>query len=118
MGNIELADAEHLKELTHRLYNHLYANYSEMAHGGLNNMVDDIMVLDSERIIAQLTKQVTEEVTQRVTEEVTQQVTKNVKEKNKEIIHMLCMGKSAKEIADELQEDVAEVMEIELLLKG
>lgn len=112
-GNIELADAEYLKDLTHKLYNHLYAHYYEMVSGGVNSMVEDMMVLDSERIIAQLTKQVTEEVTKQVTEEVTKQIT----EKNKEMIRLLRDGKTEVDVAEALEMDIEKVMEIAELLR-
>ena len=37
-GNIEASDAVSLKELTLKLYDHLYAHYYEMINGGVNEV--------------------------------------------------------------------------------
>lgn len=70
VGNITPEDARRLYRLTHKLYDHLYAHYSEMEE--LNEMTDESLMLDidiiekehekeleeKDRIIAELEKQV------------------------------------------------------------
>ena len=53
-GNIEASDAVSLKELTLKLYDHLYAHYYEMIDGGVNSMVNDVLELESDKIIARI----------------------------------------------------------------
>ena len=80
LGNIEPADAMQLKELTVRLYKHLYANYDEMERDGVNEIVDDIMELESDKWIAKYKTDMeknTKEVTERVTKQVAKQTTLN-----------------------------------------
>lgn len=71
----------------------------------------------SERIIAQLTKQVTKKVTEEITERVTEEAVKQVTETNKEMIRLLCAGKTEKEVAEALELDIGKVIEIAELLK-
>lgn len=44
LGNITLSDAQKLKRLTHKLYEHIYAHYEEMEV--LNEMTDESLMLD------------------------------------------------------------------------
>lgn len=74
-GIITLSDANRLRSLIQKLYNHLYAHYDEFIKGGFNDMMEDGLVLDVDIIEAELTKKVTERVTKEVTDQVTQQVT-------------------------------------------
>ena len=84
LGNITAADARRLHDLIHKLYNHLYSHYEEFIEGGLNDMMEDGLILETDIIEAELTKkitkQVTEDVTRQVTEDVTRQVTQQVQE--------------------------------------
>lgn len=73
-GNITSTDANKLRGLIQKLYNHLYAHYEELIEGGWNDMMEEGIVLEADIIEA--------EVTKRVTKEVTEQVTKKVNEKN------------------------------------
>ena len=77
-GNITAADAGRLRRLIRKLYGHLYAHYEELAEGGLNDMMEEALILDIDIIEAEITKRVTKEVTKEVTEEVTKEVTEEV----------------------------------------
>ena len=46
-----------------KLYQHLYANYKEFEDGGLNAMMEDGLVLETDILEAEITKRVTAEVT-------------------------------------------------------
>lgn len=72
-GNITISDANRLRSLIRKLYNHLYSHYNEFIEGGFNDMMEDGLVLDVDIIEAELTKKVTKRVTKEVTEQVTQQ---------------------------------------------
>ena len=56
-GNITAADAKLLLELIQKLYNYLYAHYRECAQGGLNNMVNEAFVLETDVLIAEHNKE-------------------------------------------------------------
>ena len=77
-GNITAADAGRLRRLIRKLYGHLYAHYEELAEGGLNDMMEEALILDIDIIEAEITKRVTKEVTKEVAEEVTKEVTEEV----------------------------------------
>ncbi len=68
-GNITAADARRLHDLIHKLYDHLYSHYTEFIEGGLNDMMEDGLILETDIIEAELTKK----ITKRVTDEVTKQ---------------------------------------------
>lgn len=78
VGNITSADANKLRGLIQKLYNHLYSHYEEFIEGGLNDMMEDGLVLEADILEAELTEKITKRVTQEVTEQVTQQVTEQV----------------------------------------
>lgn len=115
-GNIELADAEALKELTRKMYFDLYAGYSEMEDGGINDMVDDITELECFKIIAELKEQVEkevhEEITQELTKEITDKVTKEVTNKvTQEITDKVTKevtNKVTKEVTDKVTKEVTD----------
>lgn len=44
LGNITANDAQKLRRLTHRLYEHIYSHYREMEE--LNDMTDESLILD------------------------------------------------------------------------
>ena len=77
-GNITAADARRLHDLIHKLYNHLYSHYTEFIEGGLNDMMEDGLILETDIIEAELTKKITKRVTDEVTKQVTDEVTKRV----------------------------------------
>lgn len=79
-GNITTTDAGRLRRLVRKLYEHLYAHYEELAEGGLNDIMDESLILDIDIIEAEITKRVTEEVTEEVTAKVTEEVTKRNRE--------------------------------------
>lgn len=63
-GNITISDANRLRSLIRKLYNHIYSHYEEFIEGGFNDMMEDGLVLDVDIIEAELTKKVTQQVTQ------------------------------------------------------
>ena len=80
LGNITSADANKLRGLIQKLYNHLYSHYKEFIEGGLNDMMEDGLVLEADILEAELTEKITKRVTEQVTQEVTEQVTQEVTE--------------------------------------
>ena len=80
LGNITSADANKLRGLIQKLYNHLYSHYKEFIEGGLNDMMEDGLVLEADILEAELTEKITKRVTEQVTKEVTEQVTREVTE--------------------------------------
>ena len=113
-GNIEASDAVSLKELTLKLYDHLYAHYYEMINGGVNSMVNDVLELESDKIIARIRAEFADELehTKEQLEEAREETAKT-----KEIIRQLRAGKEIAEVADELQISTDKVNEIAELLK-
>lgn len=75
LGNITSADANKLRSLIQKLYNHLYSHYEEFIEGRFNNIMEDGLVLEDDILEAELTKKITERVTREITEQITQQVT-------------------------------------------
>jgi len=75
-GNITAADARRLHDLIHKLYNHLYSHYTEFIEGGLDDMMEDGRILETDIIEAELSKKITKQVTDEVTKQVTDEVTK------------------------------------------
>lgn len=51
-GNITISDANRLRSLIRKLYNHLYFRYDEFIEGGFNDMMEDGLVLDVDIIEA------------------------------------------------------------------
>lgn len=47
-GNIISANTNKLRRLIRKLYNHLYFHYEEFSEGGLNNMMDEGIILEAE----------------------------------------------------------------------
>ena len=71
---ITVSDANMLREFLLKLYNHLYADYNECKEGGVNEMVEDEIIFQTDVIIAETTEKVTKEVTESVTKAVTQKL--------------------------------------------
>ena len=105
-GNIEASDAVSLKELTLKLYDHLYAHYCEM--------VNDVLELESDKIIARIRAEFADELEQ--TKEQLEEAREETA-KTKEIIRRLRAGKEIAEVEDELQISTDKVNEIAELLK-
>lgn len=84
LGNITSADANKLRSLIQKLYNHLYSHYDEFIEGGLNDMMEEGLVLEADILEAELTEKITKRVTEQVTQEVTQQVTEQITRQNRE----------------------------------
>lgn len=74
LGNITSADANKLRGLIQKLYNHLYSHYKEFIEGGLNDMMEDGLVLEADILEAELTEKITKRVTEQVTKELTEQM--------------------------------------------
>lgn len=96
-GNITAADAGRLRRLVRKLYGHLYAHYKELAEGGLNDMMEEALILDIDIIEAEITKRVTEEVTEEVTAEVTK---RNREDTIKKLYSKLNDAKRVSELLD------------------
>ena len=96
-GNITAADAGRLRRLIRKLYGHLYAHYKELAEGGLNDMMEEALVLDIDIIEDEITKRVTKQVTEEVTEEVTK---RNREDTIKKLYSKLKDAKQVSELLD------------------
>lgn len=59
---ITVSDANMLKEFLLKLYNYLYADYSECEKGGVNAMVEDEIIFQTDMLIAETTEKVTKEL--------------------------------------------------------
>ncbi len=70
LGNITSADANKLRSLIQKLYNHLYSHYEEFIEGGLNDMMEEGLILEADILEAELTEKITKRVTQQVTREI------------------------------------------------
>ena len=61
-----------------KLYMHLYSQYEEFKEGGLNTMMEDGLVLETDIIEAEITKRVTAKLTAELTESLTAEITENL----------------------------------------
>ena len=57
MGNLTIRDGQILKRLTWRLYEHIYRRYDEMEHEGVNQAVEDDLILDIDILLEDLDRQ-------------------------------------------------------------
>lgn len=108
LGNITSADANKLRSLIQKLYNHLYSHYEEFIEGGLNDMMEDGLVLEADILEAELTKKITErvtlEITNQITKEITDQITKEVTDQvTKEVTDQV-----TREVTDQVTKEVTE----------
>ena len=55
-GMITETDAIILKEITQKLYVHIYGKYEELKEWGLDRMVEDVLVLEADRWLEKLQK--------------------------------------------------------------
>lgn len=85
-GNLSVSDGRKLKQITLQLYRYLYKGFKELEKAGVNDMVEDAMVLDIDIIeyehkkeIEKVTAEVTEKVTKEVAEEVTNKITERLR---------------------------------------
>ena len=106
-GNITAADAGRLRRLIRKLYGHLYAHYKELAEGGLNDMMEEALVLDIDIIEDEITKRVTKQVTEEVTEEVTK---RNREDTIKKLYSKLKDAKQVSELLDLPMETVEKAL--------
>ena len=67
-GNLSVSDGRKLKQITLQLYRHLYKDYKELEKAGVNDMVEDAMVLDIDIIEYEHQKEI-EKITKELTEE-------------------------------------------------
>lgn len=107
-GNITPVDAQRLGQLTQALFHHIYDRYPEVAEKGVDDEVDDALILEIDIVEQEITQRVTKEVTKEVTEEVTKKVTA---QKNAEIlaIKLLVKGKTTEEILKQTGLSLAEI---------
>ena len=110
-GNITPVDAQRLGQLTQALFHHIYDRYPEVAEEGVDDEVDDALILEIDIVEQEITQRVTKEVTKEVTEEVTKKVTA---QKNAEIlaIKLLVKGKAIEEISKQTGLPPAEIERI------
>ncbi|MDD3219001.1 MAG: hypothetical protein PHC41_12080 [Lachnospiraceae bacterium] len=87
-----LADAGRMRNLLSELYRYLYADYEECQKEGINDMVEEGLVLEMDIIeynhkmeMKKREEEVTKEVTKEVTEDITSMMVKNAYEKLKDI---------------------------------
>ena len=109
LGNITSADANKLRSLIGKLYNHLYAHYEEFIEGGFNDMMEDGLVLEADILEAELTKKITERVTKEVTQQVTEQVTQQVTEQVTQQV--------TKEVTEQVTRDVMRQSQKDMICK-
>lgn len=109
-GNITTLDAQRLGRLTQKLFHHIYDRYPEVAEKGVDDEVDDALILDIDIVEQEITQRVTKEVTKEVTEEVTREVTEEV---TKEITEAL-----SSKFADQLAKKDAEILAMKLMIRG
>lgn len=117
LGNITSADANKLRSLIQKLYNHLYSHYEEFIEGGFNDMMEDGLVLEADILEAELTKKITERVTREVTEQVTQQVTEQVTQEVTEQVTQDVMQRSQRDTVCKLYSKLKDVKQVAELLE-
>ena len=96
-GDITSADAIRLQRLLYKLYQHLYAHYPEFQEGGLNDMMEDGLVLDCDIWERDITKKLTKELTEQLTGELTEQLTGELTE---QITNRVSAETHAQDLAD------------------
>ena len=108
-GNIELSDANQLKDLTVKLYRHLYANYEEMEVDGVNELLEGALETDFDKMIKEYEQKIKDrekQVTEQMIEKMQHQMEEN-------IIRMLHKGMSHKDIQECLMVGEEQILEIE-----
>ena len=108
LGNITSGDANKLRSLIQKLYNHLYSHYEEFIEGGFNDMMEDGLVLEADILEAELTKKITERVTKEVTEQVTQQVTEQVTQQVTEQVTQQVTEQVTQQVTEQVTQQVTE----------
>ena len=108
LGNITSGDANKLRSLIQKLYNHLYSHYEEFIEGGFNDMMEDGLVLEADILEAELTKKITERVTKEVTEQVTQQVTEEVTQQVTEEVTQQVTEQVTQQVTEQVTEQVTQ----------
>ena len=96
-GNLSVSDGRKLKQITLQLYRHLYKDYKELEKAGVNDMVDDAMVLDIDIIEYEHQKEI-ETISKELTEKITEEVTKEVTKEKDGIINKLAAKLSNRQI--------------------
>ena len=113
-GNLTMRDGQTLKRLTWRLYEHIYRRYEEMEHEGVNEIVDDELILDIDILMAEADRRQEEAVAAAVAEaarrqeEAVAEVTRRQEEavaeaeatQSKLIAKLRSLGVSEEEIAE------------------
>ena len=105
-GNITAADSYRLRNMIQKLYMHLYSQYEEFKEGGLNTMMEDGLVLETDIIEAEITKRVTAKLTAELTESLTAEITENLTAKITENLTAKITENLTAEITTQVTEDV------------
>lgn len=109
-GDITSADAIRLQRLLYKLYQHLYAHYPEFQEGGLNDMMEDGLVLDCDIWERDITKKLTKELTEQITNKVSAEThAQDLADTVRKLYHKL---HSVDQVADLLDLSVERVTEI------
>ncbi|EOS71948.1 hypothetical protein C818_00095 [Lachnospiraceae bacterium MD308] len=106
--NITSADANKLRSLIQKLYNHLYSHYEEFIEGGLNDMMEEGLVLEADILEAELTEKITKRITQQVTEQVTQEVTEQVTQQVTEQVTRQITEQVTQEVTEQVTQQITE----------
>ncbi|EOS70013.1 hypothetical protein C818_01973 [Lachnospiraceae bacterium MD308] len=117
LGNITSADANKLRGLIQKLYNHLYSHYKEFIEGGLNDMMEDGLVLEADILEAELTEKITKRVTEQVTQEVTEQVTREVTEQVTQEVTEQVTQEVTEQVTQEVTEQVTKELTEQMILQ-
>lgn len=102
-GNLTMRDGQTLKRLTWRLYEHIYRRYEEMEHEGVNEIVDDELILDIDILMAEADRRQEEAVAAAMAEAARRQeeaVAEAEATQNKLIAKLRSLGVSEEEIAE------------------
>lgn len=105
-GNITTTDAQKLRRLTQQLFHAVYDKYPEVAQEGVDEEVDEALILDVDIVEHEVTQRVTKEVTEKVTKNVTKEVTEKVTQK------------LTQEFSRQLDQKDAEIAVYKMLMKG
>lgn len=113
VGNISLVESSKLLEMTLKLYKHLYEGYIELEENGMNEMIEDALILETEKFEKKMKvlERTTEELEKKAKELETRkeeletkkeelETKKDDLEKRNQALHMMLKGKSDQEIME------------------
>lgn len=111
-GDITSADAIRLQRLLYKLYQHLYAHYPEFQEGGLNDMMEDGLVLDCDIWERDITKKLTKELTEQITNKVSAEThAQDLADTVRKLYHKLHCVDQVADLLDLSVERVTEILE-------